>query len=72
MISERMLQQHDWHDFYCDAVKEIPGDMVSKSLGNLISTHCLVDASSHGSKQVTQRSQMGILIFCNKRAPILW
>jgi hypothetical protein len=68
-ISKKMFQQYDWHDFYQDVVKAIPGDMPTLR-GNLMSTHCFVDAS-HGSDRVTRRSQTGILIFCNK-APIMW
>ena len=38
--------------------------------GHLVTTHCFVDADQAGDK-VTQRSQMGILIFSNQ-APIMW
>ena len=68
-ISERAFCKFDWHDFYRDAKEAIPGDM-PKSRGNVMSTHCFVDAS-HGSDRATRRSQTGILIFCN-RAPIIW
>jgi hypothetical protein len=68
-IDERRFKQHDWYDFYRDATEAIPRDMPTPR-GNTMSTHCFVDAS-HGSDQVTRRSQTGILIFCN-RAPIIW
>ena len=51
-ISEKMFQQHDWHDFYRDVAEAIPGDMPTPR-GNLMSTHCFVDAS-HGSGRVTR------------------
>ena len=69
IISEKMFKKHDWNDFYRGVEEAIPGDM-PKPRGNMMSTHCFVDAS-HGSDRVTRRSQTGILIFCNK-APILW
>lgn len=68
-ISELRFKQYDWHDFYRDAAEAIPGDM-PEPRGNIMSTHCFVDAS-HGSDRATRRSQTGILIFCNK-APIIW
>ena len=69
LISERMFKNHDWHNFYRGVQESIPGDM-PKPRGNPMLTHCFVDAS-HGSYRATRRSQMGILIFCNK-APITW
>ena len=69
MISEKMFQKQDWNEFYRGVEEAIPGDM-PKPRGNMMSTHCFVDAS-HGSDRATRRSQTGILIFCNK-APILW
>ena len=68
-ISEKMLVQHDWHDFYRDISEAIHGDM-PVPWGNPILTHCYVDAS-HGSDKSTRRSQTGVLIICNK-APIVW
>ena len=68
-INEKMFQQHDWYDFYRDVKEAIPSDMPAPR-GNMMSTHCFVDAS-HGSDRSTRRSQTGILIFCN-RAPIIW
>ena len=47
----------------------IPGD-APESHGNVVSTHCFVDAD-HAGNLVTRRSQTGILIFVN-RAPIIW
>ena len=64
-----MFKKHDWNDFYRGVEEAIPGDM-PEPRGNMMSTHCFVDAS-HGSDRVTRRSQTGILIFSNK-APILW
>jgi hypothetical protein len=68
-INELRFKQYDWHDFYRDATEAIPGDM-PVARGNIMSTHCFVDAS-HGSDRATRQSQTGILIFCNK-APIIW
>ena len=68
-ISERMFKTYDWYDFYRDATEAIPDDMPLPR-GNIMSTHCFVDAS-HGSDRTTRRSQTGILLFCNK-APIIW
>ena len=68
-ISERMFKKHDWTDFYRGVEEAIPGDM-PKPRGNIMSTHCFVDAN-HGNDRVSRRSQTGILIFCNK-APIIW
>jgi Reverse transcriptase (RNA-dependent DNA polymerase) len=69
MISEKMFKKHDWNDFYRGVEEAIPRDM-PKPRGNMMSTHCFVDAS-HGSDRATRRSQTGILIFCNK-SPIMW
>jgi len=38
--------------------------------GNVVATHCFVDAD-HAGNLVTRRSQSGILLFVN-RAPIIW
>ena len=38
--------------------------------GNVMSTHCFVDAN-HASDKVTRRSQRVILLFFNK-APVIW
>ena len=69
MINEKMFKKHNWNDFYRGVEEAIPRDM-PKPRGNMMSTHCFVDAS-HGSDRATRRSQTGILIFCNK-APIIW
>lgn len=53
VISERMFKKHDWTDFYRGVEEEIPGDM-PKPRGNVMSTHCFVDAS-HGSDRTTRR-----------------
>jgi hypothetical protein len=68
-INELRFKKCDWHDFYRDAAEAVPGDMPAPR-GNIMSTHCFVDAS-HGSDRATRRSQTGIRIFCNK-APIMW
>ena len=47
----------------------IPGH-APKPHGNVVSTHCFVDAD-HAGNRITRRSQTGILIFVN-RAPIIW
>ena len=47
----------------------IPTD-APKPHGNVVSTHCFVDAD-HAGNHITRRSQTGILIFIN-RAPIIW
>ena len=63
-----MFMRHDWTDFYGDIKEPMPPDM-PEPLGNVMSTHCFVDADHAGDKK-TRRSQTGILIFCN-RAPII-
>ena len=68
-IDEKRFKAYDWYDFYRDAKEAIPADMPAPR-GNVMSTHCFVDAS-HGSDRATRRSQTGILIFCNS-APIIW
>ena len=68
-IDERRFTKYDWHDFYRDAREAIPEKMPPPR-GNLMSTHCFVDANHAGDK-LTRQSQTGILIFCN-RAPIIW
>ena len=68
-IREARFKNFDWTDFYKDATEAVPPH-APKPRGNLVSTHCFVDANLAGNT-VTRRSQMGILIFVNK-APILW
>ena len=68
-INERMFKRYDWQDFYRD-VNEAILDKMPEPRGNVMTTHCFVDAS-HGSDSVSRRSQTGILLFCNK-APIIW
>lgn len=68
-IDERRFQKFDWFDFYRDAKESLPGDM-PEPLGNMVSTHCFVDAN-HAGNTSNRRSQTGILIFVN-RAPVLW
>jgi hypothetical protein len=68
-IDEARFVKCDWHDFYRGAKEAIPGD-APKPRGNVVSTHCFVDAD-HAGNRITRRSQTGILIFIN-RAPIIW
>ena len=68
-IDEKRFRKCDWTDFYRDAKEAIPGNM-PKPRGNVMSTHCFVDAN-HASDTETRRSQTGILLFCNC-APIMW
>ena len=68
-IDENRFQKCDWTEFYRDASEAIPGNM-PPSRGNLMSTHCFVDANHAGDTE-TRRSQTGILLFCN-RAPTIW
>jgi hypothetical protein len=68
-IDESQFVKCDWHDFYRGATEPIPGD-APEPRGNLVSTHCFVDAD-HAGNLITRRSQSGILLFVN-RAPILW
>ena len=68
-IDEARFEHHDWHDFYRGAKELIPGN-APEPRGNVVSTHCFVDAD-HAGNRVTRRSQTGILLFCN-RAPIQW
>jgi hypothetical protein len=68
-INESRFIKCDWHDFYRGAKEPIPGD-APPPRGNVVSTHCFVDAD-HAGNLVTRRSQTGILLFVN-RAPIIW
>ena len=68
-INESRFVQCDWHDFYRGAKESIPGDMPMPR-GNVVTTHCFVDADHAGNK-VTRRSQSGILLFVN-RAVVQW
>jgi hypothetical protein len=69
MLDENRFRKCDWTDFYRDAEEAIPGNM-PKPRGNIMSTHCFLDANHAGDTE-TRRSQTGILLFCN-RAPIIW
>ena len=51
------------------AKKAIPADAPIPK-GNVVSTHCFVDAD-HAGDRYTRRSQTGVLIFMNK-APKIW
>jgi len=68
-IDESRFVKCDWHDFYRGAKESIPGDM-PEPRGNVVTTHCFVDADHAGNK-VTRRSQSGILLFVN-RAVVQW
>ena len=63
LISEKMLKEYYWQDFYKDTKEEIPKD-APEPRGKSFSTHCFVDAD-HGSNRVTRRSQTGVLVFIN-------
>jgi hypothetical protein len=69
VIDENRFRKCDWTDFYRDAEEAIPGNMPPPR-GNVMSTHCFLDANHAGDTE-TRRSQSGILLFCN-RAPIIW
>jgi hypothetical protein len=68
-IDESRFVQCDWHDFYRGAKEPVPGD-APEPRGNVVTTHCFVDAD-HAGNRITRRSQTGILIFVN-RAPTIW
>ena len=68
-IDESRFVKCDWTDFYRGAKEPIPGD-APEPRGNVVSTHCFVDAD-HAGNRVTRRSQSGILLFVN-RAPVIW
>ena len=68
-IDESKFGKYDWHDFYRVAKEPIPGDM-PEAHGNVVSTHCFVDAD-HAGNCITRRSQTGILLFV-MRAPVVW
>ena len=68
-IDEARFVKCDWHDFYRGAKEPIPGD-APVARGNIVSTHCFVDAD-HAGNRVTRRSQSGILLFVC-RAVVLW
>jgi hypothetical protein len=69
-IDENHFVKCDWHDFYQGAKESIPGD-APEPRGNVVSTHCFVDAD-HASNLITGRLQSGILLFVINRAPIIW
>ncbi len=62
-VEEDRFVKHDWYKFYKGAVEPVPDNM-PEPRGNLVMTHCFVDAS-HADNKSNQRSQMGILIFLN-------
>ena len=67
-INEERFIKCDSHDFYRGAKESTPGD-APEARGNVVSTHCFVNAD-HAGNRVTRRSQTGILLFVN-RAPIV-
>ena len=69
MISEDILQNFDWEDFYPTACEPIPLDMPT-TRGKSVSTDCFVD-TNHSGEKTTRRSMTGIFIFCNIY-PIIW
>jgi hypothetical protein len=68
-IDENRFQKCDWEEFCRDASEAIPGN-APKARGNVMTTHCFVDANHAGDTE-TRRSQTGMLLFCN-RAPTAW
>jgi hypothetical protein len=54
-IDESKYVKWDWHDFYQGAKEPIPGDM-QEAYGNVVSTHCFVDAD-HAGNCITRRSK---------------
>ena len=68
-INKRSFAVHNWHDFYRDSKETVPADAPIPK-GNVVSTHCFVDAD-HAGDRYTRRSQTGVLIFMNK-APKIW
>jgi hypothetical protein len=63
-IDESRFTKCDWHDFYRGAKESILGG-APEPRGNVVSTHCFVDADHAGNK-VTRRSQLRILLFVNR------
>ena len=47
-IDERRFKKYNWYDFYRGAKEAIPLEC-PEPLGNLISTHCFVDANLVGN-----------------------
>ena len=68
-IVDRRFKKFDWYDFYRDAKESIMLDCPGP-LGNLIYTHCIVDADLAGNL-ISRISQTGVLKLFN-RAPIIW
>src|SRR5689334_18129099 len=60
---------HDWIEFYPDAVEEIPGDK-PQPRGGLCTLTCFVDAD-HAQDKLTCKSVTGILVLLNN-TPISW
>lgn len=53
-ISENRFVEHDWYDFYWDAVEPVPEDL-PRPRGNMLSTHCFID-TDHASNKVTRHN----------------
>ena len=62
-------QEHNWHEFYPDAMEELPTNALAPK-GREAHITCYVDAD-HAHDQVTRRSVTGILLFVNGM-PIKW
>ena len=60
---------HDWIEFYPDAVEDIPSDK-PQPRGELCTLTCFVDAD-HARDKLTRRSVTGILVLLNN-TPISW
>jgi hypothetical protein len=68
-IDENRFQKRDWEEFHGDASEAIPGN-APMAQGNIMTSHCFVDANHAGDAE-TRQSQSGTLLFCN-RAPTVW
>ena len=71
MVREQVdvTKNHDWIEFYPDAVEDSPTDK-PQALGKLCTLTCFVDAD-HARDQLTRRSVTGIIVLLNN-TPISW
>jgi hypothetical protein len=67
-IDDARFQKLDWQDFYRCAKEVVPGE-VPEQRGNVVFTHCFVDAD-HTCNRVTRRLQTGIQTFVNSSCAI--
>jgi hypothetical protein len=61
--------EHDWSEFYPNAMEDIPPN-APRALGKPVQMTAFVD-SDHAGDLLTRRSRTGVLIYLN-RSPILW